>query len=52
MTKRLIIEVRGQSHDDLVLAVEAALESIKAGNLMGKDSNETGRYTFSIEEEN
>lgn len=44
------IEVSGATEDDIELAIEAALDSIRRGNTSGFDRNETGSYRFELTE--
>lgn len=46
--KNLKIEATGLHTSDLEQAVEEALSRIRAGNLSGLDSNDTGSFTFAI----
>lgn len=46
LTQKIEIELNGNTEHDLELALEEALERIKAGNVVGHDSNDTGSFYF------
>ena len=49
--KKLIINIKGKTTDDLILALEEVQKKIEEGYVQGHNSNEDGRYAFDISEE-
>lgn len=46
--KTITLNLEGKSDADIDLALEQAVESIKAGNISGSDSNDSGSYSFEV----
>lgn len=47
LTQKIEIELSGKSESDLEYALEEAVRRIKAGNVVGHDSNDDGSFYFS-----
>lgn len=48
MKKKITIEIEGETEYDLELALDEAVSRIEDGNVFGFDSNESGRFTFTV----
>jgi len=46
--KILSITIKGDTTDDLTLALDEVRKNVSEGFVMGKDENETGRYIFDV----
>lgn len=46
--KTITLNLEGKSDADIELALEQAVASIKAGNISGSDSNDSGSYSFEV----
>lgn len=51
MALNATIEATGKTQSDLEMALEEALNRIRAGNTQGHDKNEDGSFYFNIEGE-
>ena len=50
--QKLDVWIEGEEIDDLVLGLEAVTKSVKGGNWEGFNRNETGRYSFKVDDIN
>jgi len=48
--KKLTIEIYGEDNDDLAIAMDVIESMVDEGYVTGANSNETGRFTFNLEE--
>lgn len=51
MNRRIVIELEGDTEDDLDLALAVVCSKVKQGFTSGHDSNDTGNYRFDVSED-